>query len=363
MTQKRDYYEVLGVGREAGTDDIRKAYRKAALKYHPDRNQGDKAAEEKFKEATEAFGVLSDAEKRQRYDQFGHEGLEGMGGFDFGGADIFSHFQDLFSDFFGGFGGPSRARRGPQRGADLRVVQQLSFEEAVLGCKREISVRAPVACETCEGSGAAPGSSRETCSTCRGAGQVSNARGFVMFTTTCPACRGQGSVISKPCEDCHGAGQVEKTRKVLVTFPAGIDAGQRLRVPRQGAAGPQGGPPGDLYVDVDVQPDERFERDGSDLFTKVHITFADAALGTTIPMELVDGTELEVEVAPGTQPGDVMSFRGKGVQRVDGRGRGALHVVVQVDVPKRVSSRAKSLLRELEAELAQPSSGKRATAG
>ncbi len=365
MTQKQDYYEVLGVGRESGADDIRKAYRKLALKYHPDRNPGDQEAEEKFKEATEAFGVLSDEEKRQRYDQFGHDGLEGMGGFDFGGADIFSHFQDLFSDFFGGFGGAPRGagRRGPQRGADLRVVQQLSFEEAALGGKREISVRAPVACEACEGTGAEPGSSRETCSTCRGAGQVSNARGFVMFTTTCPACHGQGSVISHPCETCHGAGQVEKTRKVLVTFPAGIDAGQRLRVPRQGAAGPQGGPPGDLYVDVDVAPDERFERDGPDLFTRAHVTFADAALGTTVSLPLVDGSELEVEVAPGTQPGEVLSFRGKGIQRVDGRGRGSLHVVVQVDVPKRVSSRAKSLLRELEKELAQQPQDKRASTG
>jgi molecular chaperone DnaJ len=366
MTQKRDYYEVLGVGREAGPDDIRKAYRKAALKHHPDRNQGDKEAEEKFKEATEAFGVLSDDDKRQRYDQFGHAGLEGMGGVDFGGADIFSHFQDLFSDFFGGFGGGGggqRGRRGPQRGADLRVVQQLTLSEAVLGCKRELSVRAPVSCQTCEGSGAAPGSTREVCSTCQGSGQVSNARGFVMFTTTCPVCRGQGSAISKPCEDCHGAGQVEKTRKVLVTFPAGIDAGQRLRVPRQGAAGPQGGPPGDLYVDIDVQPDERFERDGSDLFTRVHVSFADAALGTNVTLELLDATEVDIEVAPGTQPGEVLSLRGKGVPRVDGRGRGTLHAVVQVDVPKRVSGKAKELLRELEKELAQPSSGKRANVG
>jgi molecular chaperone DnaJ len=297
MTQKRDYYEVLGVGREAGSDDIRKAYKQAALKYHPDRNPGDKGAEDKFKEATEAFGVLSDAEKRQRYDQFGHAGLEGMGGMDFGGADIFSHFQDLFSDFFGG------------------------------------------------------------------TGQVSNARGFVMFTTTCPACRGQGSIIAKPCESCHGAGQVEKTRKVLVTFPAGIDAGQRLRVPRQGASGPQGGPPGDLYVDIDVQADERFERDGADLFTRARVSFADAALGTTVKLSLLDETELEIEVAPGTQPGEVLSLRGKGVPRVDGGGRGSLHVVVQVEVPKRVSAKAKTLLRELEKELAQPSSDKRANVG
>lgn len=363
MTQKRDYYEVLGVTRDAGGDEIRKAYKKAALKYHPDRNPGDKGAEDKFKEAAEAFGVLSDAEKRQRYDQFGHAGLEGMGGMDFGGADIFSHFQDLFSDFFGGFGGAPRGRRGPQRGADIRVVQELTLRDAVLGCKREMSVRAPASCETCGGSGAAPGSGRETCRMCQGAGQVSNARGFVMFTTTCPTCRGQGSTIAKPCESCHGAGQVEKTRKVLVTFPAGIDAGQRLRVPRQGAAGPQDGPPGDLYVDVDVKPDERFERDGQDLFTKVNVTFAQAALGTRVPIVLLDDSEIEVEVAPGTQPGEVLTMRGKGVPRVDGHGRGALHVVVQVEVPKRVSSRAKTLLRELEKELDQQTPNRRVSAG
>ncbi len=352
MTQKRDYYEVLGVGRESGSDDIRKAYKKAALKYHPDRNPGDKEAEEKFKEATEAYSVLSDGQKRQRYDQFGHDGLEGMGGMDFGGADIFSHFQDLFSDFFGGFGGPQR-RSGPQRGPDLRVVQELTLQEAVIGCKHELSVRAPVSCETCSGTGAAPGSSREICSTCGGAGQVSNARGFVMFTTTCPNCRGQGSTIAKPCKDCSGAGQVETTRKVLVTFPAGIDSGQRLRVPRQGAAGPAGGPPGDLYVDVDVKPHDRFERDGYDLYTRVNVSFADAALGTKVPLELIDDTEIELDVSPGTQPGDVLVMRNKGVPRVNGRGRGALHVVVQVNVPKRVSGRVKSLLRELEKELAQ----------
>ena len=363
MTQKRDYYEVLGVGREAGPDEVRKAYRQAALKYHPDRNPGDATAEGKFREATEAFGVLSDQDKRGRYDQFGHAGLEGVGGIDFNGVDIFSHFQDIFADFFGGFGGnANRGRRGgPQRGSDLRVQQRLSMRDAVLGCKKELSIHAPVSCEACEGAGAAPGSSRETCPTCHGAGQVSNARGFVMFTTTCPSCQGQGSIISKPCESCHGAGQVEKTRKVLVTFPAGIDAGQRLRVPRQGAGGTHGGPPGDLYVDVDLEPDEQFERDGTDLITRANVSFTDAALGTKQTLLLIDGSEMEIEITPGTQPGEVLTFRGKGAPRVDGRGRGSLHVVVQIEVPKRVSSRAKALLRELEEEL-QQSAEKRANA-
>lgn len=362
MTQKRDYYEVLGVSRTASNDEIRKAYKQAALKHHPDRNPGDSAAEAKFKEATEAFSVLSDNDKRQRYDQFGHEGLDGMGGFDFQNVDIFSHFQDLFADFFGGFGGATRGRRnGPQRGADLRVQQRLTLTEAYLGCKKEIAVHAPAPCDTCQGTGAASGSGREVCSTCRGSGQVSNARGFVMFTTTCPSCRGEGSVIKQPCEACHGAGHVDRSRKVLVTFPAGIDAGQRLRVPGQGVPGVRNGPSGDLYVDVDLEPDERFERDGLDLVTRAPISFADAALGTKFQLQALDDSAIDIAIPAGTQPGDVLTLKGKGMPRVDGRGRGALHVVVQVTVPKRVSRRAEGLLRELEKELQQSQVEKRAS--
>jgi molecular chaperone DnaJ len=352
MSSKRDYYEVLGVNRGAATDEIRKAYKQAALKYHPDRNPNDKDAEGKFKEATEAYSVLSDEDKRGRYDQYGHEGLQGMG-FDFSQVDIFSHFQDLFSEFFGGFGG-ARSRRSPQRGSDLRIQQQLSLQEAVLGCKKEIAVRAPVRCNTCDGTGAAAGHARETCQSCRGSGQVSTARGFVMFTTTCPACHGEGSTVTHPCETCRGAGQVEDTRKVLVTFPAGIDAGQRLRVPGQGMAGPRGAPAGDLYVDVDVETDERFERDGVDLATRAHVSFADAALGTVIQIPMLDGSTQDIELSPGTQPGDVLTVKGKGVPRIDGRGRGALHVIIQVDVPKRVNQRVRALLQELQKELQAP---------
>ena len=353
MSDKRDYYEVLGVGRDAGVDEIRKAYKQAALKHHPDRNPNDKEAESKFKEATEAFGVLSDADKRRRYDQFGHAGLEGMGGMDFNAADIFSHLGDFFSDFFGGFGGDTQRRRadGPQRGPDLRVVQELALRDAFTGCKREITVRAPVDCDACNGSGATPGSSRERCAACRGTGQVSSAQGYVVFTSTCPNCRGQGTFIAKPCESCRGSGKTEKTRTVLVTFPAGIDSGQRLRVPQQGGSGSKGGPPGDLYVDVEVASDDRFERDGDDLITRVRVSFADAALGTTIDLKLLDDTILKVDIAPGTQPGDVLRLAAKGVPRIDGKRRGALLVIVQVDVPKRVSARAQALLNELEAEL------------
>ncbi|MBI5533020.1 MAG: molecular chaperone DnaJ [Deltaproteobacteria bacterium] len=363
MSSKRDYYEVLGIARTAASDEIRKAYKQAALKYHPDRNPNDKEAEGKFKEATEAYSVLSDDEKRRRYDQFGHEGLEGMGGFDFSQVDIFSHFQDLFSEFFGGFGGGGgRSRRGPQRGQDLRIQQRITLQESVLGCKKEISVRSPVRCSSCDGSGAAPGHSRETCQMCRGSGQVSTARGFVMFTSACPNCQGEGSAVSHPCEKCRGAGQVDETRKVLVSFPAGIDAGQRLRVPGQGMPGPKGAQSGDLYVDVDLEADERFERDGTDLATRAHVNFADAALGVVIQIPMLDDTMLDVELPAGTQPGDVITLKGKGVPRIDGRGKGSLHVIVQVDVPKRVNQRVRALLLELQKEL-QTQTEKRAASG
>jgi molecular chaperone DnaJ len=357
MSEKRCYYEVLGVTRQASEDEIRKSYRQCALKYHPDRNQNDPSATAKFKEATEAFSVLSDGQKRARYDQFGHAGLE-AGGFDFSGAgmgDIFTQFQDLFSEFFAGGGSPRGRRAGPRRGGDLRIQEQLTLREAIVGCKKEVVVHALAHCESCGGSGAAPGSQRQTCTTCRGAGQVSSARGFVMFTSTCPACQGQGSMLRNPCPKCHGEGQVEKTRKVLVTFPPGIDSNQRLRVPGQGLPGPAGGEAGDLYVDVDLEQDERFERDGVDLITRASVSFADASLGTTIRITLLDDTDLEVDLPAGTQPGDIVTIKGKGAPRIDGRGRGALHVQIQVEVPRSLSPRAKALLAELEQELASRS--------
>ena len=350
MGEKRCYYEVLSVSREASGDDIRKAYRQAALKNHPDRNQGDPGAEARFKEATEAFQVLSDDQKRARYDQFGHAGLEG-GGVDFSGGDIFSHFQDIFSEFFGG-GGPRRqARRGPARGADLRVQQRITLKESFVGCKREVPLRTPSPCEACEGTGARAGTKRKQCGACGGAGQVSTSRGFVMFTQTCPECGGEGSVVKTPCEACSGQGQVEKSRKVVVAFPAGIDGGQRLRVPQKGLPGAQGGPPGDLFVDVELAPDPDFERDGLDLITKARVSYAQAALGTAVEVLLPDETTVKVEVPAGTQPGEVISTRSKGMPRIDGRGRGTLHVVVQIEVPKDLSKRAKELLAELDGEL------------
>jgi molecular chaperone DnaJ len=349
MTQKRDYYEILGVAKEATVEDIRKAYRKEALKNHPDRNPGDCEAEARFKEATEAFQVLSDEDKRARYDRFGHAGLEGMP--DLGG-DIFSHFQDLFSEFFGGFaGGGPRRRGGPARGQDLRLQQRLSLHDALLGCKREVQLRTPVQCEECSGTGAKPGTKRKPCATCGGVGQVSTSRGFVMFTQTCPECSGEGSVVKTPCSSCNGAGAVEKSRKVLVTFPAGVDNGQRLRVPGQGMPGPQGGPSGDLYVDIEIAPDERFERDGLDLLTRATVSFTEAVLGGSVVLDLPDDTQVTIDIPAGTQPGDVITVKGRGAPRVDGRGKGSLQVMVQIDVPRSISSRAKELLREFDGEV------------
>jgi len=352
--ERRDLYEVLGVGKTASTDEIRKAYRQAALKNHPDRNQGDEAASARFKEATEAFQVLSDDDKRARFDRFGFAGIEGsQGAPDFGG-DIFSHFQDIFSEFFGASGGGPQQRRrgsGPSRGQDIRVQQRLTLREALEGVRREVPLRTPSPCDTCEGSGAKPGTKKKSCGTCGGVGQVSSSRGFVMFTQTCPECGGEGQVIKSPCDVCRGQGIVEKQRKVVVTFPAGIDTNQRLRVPQQGMSGGRGGPPGDLFVDVEVTSDPAFERDGLDLITRGRVSFTAAALGQRIEVSLPTEEKVDVDVPAGTQPGEVVTIRSKGAPRIDGRGRGSLHVVVQVDVPKNLSARAKELLGELESEL------------
>ena len=351
MSEKRCYYEILGVAREVPADEVRKAYKREALKHHPDRNQGDAKSEAVFMEINEAYQVLSDPEKRQIYDRFGHAGLEGGGGGAGGGmGDVFSHMQDLFSEMFSGGGfGQARSRRG----SDLRVQQRLKFKEAAFGCKREVVVHAPTRCDDCSGSGAKAGTKPEPCAQCRGTGQVSNARGFVMFTSTCNRCRGQGAVIKHACKTCEGHGLVEKPRKVTVTFPAGIDGGQRLRVTGQGMPGPSGAAPGDLYVDVDVEEDPRFERDGADVVTRVHVSFTEAALGATarVPALEMEEQTLPLEIPPGTQPGAVFTMKGQGIPRLDGRGRGSIVVAIQVDVPTELSARAKTLLADLEAEL------------
>lgn len=358
MSDKRDYYEVLGVERTASADEIRKAYKREALKHHPDRNPGDAAAEAKFKVVNEAYQVLSDDEKRQIYDQFGHAGLEGGMGAGGDASDVFAHMQDLFAEMFSGGFGFGGGRRQTRRGSDLRVQARLTLREAAFGLKREITVNAPTRCDDCHGSGAKSGTKPEACAHCRGSGQVSNARGFVMFTTPCPRCHGQGVVIKEHCKTCKGHGAIERARKVVVGFPAGIDSGQKLRIPGQGMPGPGGAPPGDLYVEVDVEEDSRFERDGADLVTRVHVSFADAALGADVEVpslgnSIEDPWDVTVScrIPPGTQSGSVFTIKGQGVPRLDGRGRGSLVAVVQVDVPTALTERARSLLAELDVEL------------
>jgi molecular chaperone DnaJ len=371
MSEKRDYYEVLGVERTASADEIRKAYKREALKHHPDRNPGDGAAEAKFKEVNEAYQVLSDDDKRRAYDQFGHAAFEaGGGGFD-GVGDVFAHMQDLFAEMFsGGFGFGGGGRRQARRGGDLRVQARLTLREAAFGVKREVTVHAPARCDDCSGSGAKPGTKPEACTHCRGSGHVSNARGFVMFTTPCPKCQGQGAVIKHPCKTCEGRGLVERSRKVVVGFPAGIDSGQKLRVPGQGLPGPPNTPAGDLYVEIEVEEDPRFERDGADLVTRVHVSFVEAALGAEIQAPALGSPEVEedsptvpLKIPAGTQSGSVIQLKGAGIPRLDGRGRGSLVCVVQVDVPTALTDRAKKLLAELEDELKGPAvSGEKARA-
>ncbi|MFM2420234.1 MAG: hypothetical protein RL385_4957 [Pseudomonadota bacterium] len=356
---KRDYYEVLELDRNASLDDVKKAYRKLALKYHPDRNPGNTEAEEQFKVCSEAYAVLSDTEKRKRYDQFGHAGLEGGGGPGFSDAgDIFSHFNDLFSDFFGG-GGFSQGQRGrrrdgPQPGADLRTVLSLTLSEAVFGVKKDVELSHPTPCEPCHGTGAKDGQ-LSTCATCGGRGQVSHARGPFMLSTTCPACQGRGMMPKDVCAACRGRGEVETHRKVKVTVPAGIDHGQTLRVANQGQAGRRGGPTGQLYVTVDVQDHPSFQREGLDLIHELRVPFPVAALGGAVKIPTLEGELASAQIPAGTQPGQTIVVEGYGVPRLDGRarGRGNLVAVVQIDVPKKLSGKAKSLLKDLREELGE----------
>jgi molecular chaperone DnaJ len=347
---KRDYYEVLGVSREATDQEIKSAYRKLALKHHPDRNQGDKHAEELFKEAAEAYSVLADADKRGAYDRFGHAGVSsgaGAGGFDptifadFG--DIFGNLRDIFGfgDMFGG-----GRRGGPQRGADLRYDLEISFEESARGVETSIQIPRQEQCETCGGSGAAPGSSPSVCSHCGGRGQVRYQQGFFTVAQTCRQCGGAGRVITKPCAECHGNGVVARQRKLTVKIPAGIASGQRLRLYGEGEAGAAGGHPGDLYVVVHVLESSTFQRDGDDLFCRVPVTFPTVALGGEVKVPTLDGPET-LSVPEGTQSGHVFKLRGKGMPSVTGRGRGDLHVAVDVVTPKRLTRDQRQLMEQL----------------
>ena len=348
---KRDYYEVLGVERDATDQQIKSAYRKLALKHHPDRNPGDRAAEDRFKEAAEAYAVLADREKRSLYDRFGHAGVSagaGAGGFD---PTIFADFSDIFAGLGDAFGfgdifGARRRRGGPQRGSDLRYDLEITFEESAKGTETTIQIPREETCETCHGSGAAPGTSAETCQQCRGSGQLRYQQGFLTVARPCPNCRGTGKTIAKPCITCRGAGRVAKDRKLTVKIPPGIATGQRLRLHGEGEHGSAGGPPGDLYVVVHVQEHPFFHREGDDLFYELPIGFPTMALGGTIKAPTLNGRE-DVHVPAGTQPGARFKLRGKGMPNVSGRGHGDLHIIASVAVPKKLTKDQKHLLEEL----------------
>jgi molecular chaperone DnaJ len=344
---KQDYYEVLGVSRQAEEEEIKKSYRKLALKYHPDRNPGNKEAEEKFKVAAEAYEVLHDPQKRRIYDTYGHEGLQGSGFHGFRGfEDIFSSFGDVFQDFFFGFGGSSRTQNASRPGDDLLFDMALSFEEAVFGVEKEIQIETFAECGHCNGSGAEPGTRETTCLMCQGSGQVVQSQGFFRISTTCSRCHGAGKVLVSPCNHCRGQGRVKQPKRVEVKVPAGVDTGTRLRLRGEGESGYRGGLSGDLYVRLNVKPHEFFERDGDNLYGKVSISFVQAALGDHVEVPTLDGNKA-IHVQPGTQPGSVIRFSGEGVPRLRGKGRGDLFFEVLVKIPARLTQRQEELLREL----------------
>jgi molecular chaperone DnaJ len=340
---RRDYYEILEVSRDAGDQDIKSAYRKLALKHHPDRNQGDKAAEEKFKEAAEAYSVLCDPEKRARYDRFGHAGLSGQQAGPGVNPDIFSDFSDILGDFFG-FGGGSR-RQGPARGSDLRFDLEISFEESYTGTETTIQIPREENCETCKGTRAAPGSTAETCTQCRGAGQLRFQQGFLIVSRPCGQCSGTGQIVRNPCPACRGTGRTTTDRRVTVRIPAGIADGQRLRLHGEGEHGALGGPTGDLYVVVHVRPHAAFRREEDDLFIEVPVPFPIMAMGGSFQVDGPGGPQA-VDVQAGTPNGTLVSFRGKGMPSVSGRGRGSFHVRLVVDVPRKLSKDQKKLIEQ-----------------
>ncbi len=353
--QKRDYYEVLGVSKTASEEELKKAYRKKAKEYHPDLNPGDKTAEAKFKEVNEAYEILSDPQKRSRYDQFGHAGVDpsfgggyggGYGGFNMGDMDL----GDLFGSFFGGgFGGGQRQNpNAPRKGETLRAAVTISFEEAAFGCEKEITLTRSERCDACQGTGCAPGTSADTCPDCRGTGVIRIQRGGGAFTFStsapCTRCQGTGKIIHQPCGECHGSGSVRKQRKLTITIPAGIDNGQAVSLRGQGGAGQNGGPAGDLLVSVTVRPSDKFQRDGTAVYYEHTVTFAQAALGAKLVIPTIDGN-VEYSMPKGTQPGTVFRLRGKGIPGVNSRSRGDQFVTVRVAVPTSLSSEQEEALR------------------
>ncbi|MDM8239088.1 molecular chaperone DnaJ [Pseudoflavonifractor phocaeensis] len=357
--QKRDYYEVLGVSKGASDDEIKKAYRKLAKKYHPDMNPGDKEAEAKFKEVNEAYSVLSDEQKRARYDQFGHAGVDPnygaggpggpFGGFDMGDIDL----GDIFGSFFGGggfggFGGGGARRNGPQKGESLRANLTITFEEAAFGCEKEINLNRTEECDACHGSGCQPGTTAETCPDCRGTGvvRVQQRTGGFAFSSTaaCTRCRGTGKIIHSPCKSCGGSGSVKKSKRITVTIPAGIDDGQAVSLRGQGNAGKNGGPAGDLIVGVRVKPHPQFRRDGTTVLYEQPVSFFQAAMGAELEIPTIDG-KVKYTLPAGTQTGTTFRLRGKGIPELRGRGRGDQYVTIRVQVPTSLNSEQKEALR------------------
>lgn len=350
---KRDYYEVLGVSRDVDNKDLKRAYRKLAMKYHPDRNPDDADADNKFKEATEAYEILGDADKRAAYDRYGHAGVDpnagGGGGFGGGNGNFGDIFGDVFGDIFGGGGGRG-GQGGPQRGSDLRYNMELTLEEAVRGVEKNIRIPTLTTCDTCDGSGAKPGTSPKTCSTCNGVGQVRMQQGFFSVQQTCPTCRGKGTIIEDPCNSCHGRGVKEETKTLSVKIPAGVDTGDRIRLSGEGEAGAMGGPSGDLYVQVSVKDHALFHRDGRNLYCDVPISIVDAALGGELEVPTLDG-RVKLKIPAETQSGKLFRLRGKGVVPVRGGAAGDLLCRVQVETPVKLTSEQKDLLTQFQASL------------
>lgn len=354
---KRDYYEVLGVGKNASDEEIKKAYRKLAMKYHPDRNPGDKSTEEKFKESAEAYEVLSDPEKRKRYDQYGHEGVAsafGPGGFSWQNFTHAADFSDIFESIFGGFGGfeeifggggRGRTRSGAMRGSDLRYDIEIDFEEAAQGCAQQIDIPRLEICSQCDGSGAARGSGRRTCPHCRGSGQIRTSQGFFSISRTCGHCGGVGDVVESPCPACRGQGRVQKTKKLTVKIPAGVHTGSRLKIGGEGEAGVRGGGHGNLYVVVNVRPHELFERHEDDILCEVPVSFPLASLGGEVDVPTLEG-KLKLKIPPGTQSGKVFRLRGRGIPNVHGYGRGDELVRIIVETPTKLNDEQRKLLEK-----------------
>jgi len=361
---KADYYEVLGISRNATPEEVKKAYRQLALKYHPDRNQGDPEAEEKFKEASEAYSVLADAGKRQTYDSYGHDGLKMSGrGFSdsFFSDSIFSDFGDILGGLFGFGSSRGRGRSGPRRGRDVGMEVNLTLEEAYNGIEKNIEINKEVSCDVCDGSGSEPGKSLESCRQCGGSGSVRRNQGFFSIATTCPVCNGAGKMITHPCGKCRGKGRTSESKEMKVTFPAGVDSDNKMRIPGEGEGGYNGGRSGDLYVIIQVEEDDKFERDDNNLVYKLEITFAQAALGDEIKIDTFYGTE-KIRIPPETQNGKIIRIKGKGFKNVNSWGKGDLLLIINVVTPVKLSRKERELfreLREIETRKDQSAAGER----